>query len=231
MKTIIPFRAGGTLTNYVVFGPAGANAGTLNFSNYATAFPDFDITRVLAVMDMTLNKVIYATGSSTVGMYAYNSSTKVLTVMTDTSSCASGDALQVIYDDNRAPVTLDAPSATGPAQGWKPYNLLSAATTNATSVKATAGTLGGVSFCSTQQYAAPWFASLKFYDKASVPTVGTDTPVFQINIFEHYGGIFSIPAAGIKFQNGIAFAITVGGSIADTTAVAVNAVSVSLLYS
>ena len=118
---------------------------------------------------------------------------------------------------------------------YQPSNstLNSAATTNATSVKASAGTL--TSLLVTNQVAAPRY--LKLYNKASAPTVGTDSPVATIAI----PGTATASAQGttvnfaqldvpLPFATGIAFAITGLPSDADTTAVAAGDVKVYLNY-
>src|SRR6185437_14304635 len=104
---------------------------------------------------------------------------------------------------------------------------VSAATTNATSVKASAGSLGVV-VCSN----VSTVAYLKLYNKASAPTVGTDTPVFVVPIPGNAAGAgasVAIPA-GLSFSTGIAFAITGLPADTDTTAVALNQCVVSLGY-
>lgn len=103
--------------------------------------------------------------------------------------------------------------------------LLSAATTNATSVKASAGQLYGY-IVSNSNAAARY---LKFYDKASAPTVGTDVPVLTLEIPAASTGHVPFDM-GIVFATGIAFALTANVSDADTTAVAANEIIVHTLY-
>lgn len=104
---------------------------------------------------------------------------------------------------------------------------ISAATTNATALKASAGTLyGGRAFNSG---AAACF--LKFYNKASAPTVGTDVPVYVVGIPPGQSVDLGIANdIGLAFSLGIAFAITAGAADADTAAVALNQVSIGLSY-
>lgn len=126
------------------------------------------------------------------------------------------------------PTVTVTPSNTAPTSttGTTAF-VKSAATTNATSVKASAGNLLGM-FLSNNSAATKY---VKFYNKASAPTVGTDTPVF----------VLAIPAAGSidvdgnawaypRFSTGIAYAITGAATDADTTAVAVNDVSGFIVY-
>ena len=133
----------------------------------------------------------------------------------------SGDASPT----NPFPVT-DIPTA---ATGWTPYKLISANTTNATSVKGSAGALGGYIVSNTN--ASPRW--LKFYNKASAPTVGTDaTYLAPIMIPGNSNGILGHVEfnKGIAFTTGIAFAITTGVTDADTGAVGANEVTVTVLY-
>lgn len=106
---------------------------------------------------------------------------------------------------------------------------ISAASTNATSVKGSAGqvyTVTGVNLNASPRY-------LKLYNKASAPTVGTDTPVMTLPIPGNTAGAgFSLDTGGmgIQFTTGIALAITTGVADADTGAVAANEIILHVLY-
>lgn len=106
--------------------------------------------------------------------------------------------------------------------------LLSAASTNATSVKASAGVVHAIHAINLN--AAVRY--LKLYNKASAPTVGTDTPVMTLAIPASTTGagfVFAVPT-GIAFATGIALATTTGVGDSDTGAVAANEIIVNLLY-
>ena len=91
--------------------------------------------------------------------------------------------------------------------------LSAAATTNGTSVKATAGAVKSV-----QGYNAKAAAVyLKLYNKASAPTVGTDVPVKTIYLPASSAFAFDFPA-GYSFATGIAYALTLAAANADATA-------------
>lgn len=132
------------------------------------------------------------------------------------------------------PIPAAQVSATQPVSGTisntpttpTPSNITSAATTNATSVKATAGTVYSLVASNTGAAAA----FLKLYNKASAPTVGTDVPVLTISI--PAGGTVTIPfgATGHRFTTGIALAITNLAADSDTTAVAASQVKVLTAY-
>lgn len=89
----------------------------------------------------------------------------------------------------------------------------SAATTNATVAKNAAGDLFSLIGFNTN--AAVRY--LKIYDKATAPTVGTDTPVLTIPLVPSAG--FAIDFAPLSFSLGIGYALTTGAADADTGAV------------
>lgn len=99
------------------------------------------------------------------------------------------------------------------------YNLTSAATTNAASVKASAGSLFELSLSNVT--AATVY--LKLYNKASAPTVGTDVPIMTIPVAA--GAVWSAEFGriGKRFSAGIALAITGAAAATDTTAIAAGA--------
>jgi hypothetical protein len=107
-----------------------------------------------------------------------------------------------------------------------PYKLISAATTNATSVSTTANTLLYGYYISNTNAAVRY---VKFYNKASAPTVGTDTPVLVLAIPGSGAANVSF-SAGINFTTGLAFATTTGAADSDTAAVAANEIIVNLVY-
>jgi len=115
-----------------------------------------------------------------------------------------------------------APQTAG---GWSVSRLLAAASTNATSVKASAGQVGGWYLFN----AATATRYLKLYNKASAPTVGTDTPFMTIPIPPGAAANVEL-AQGIALGTGIAFALTTGVADSDTGALTANDVVVNLLY-
>jgi hypothetical protein len=86
-----------------------------------------------------------------------------------------------------------------------------AASTNATSAKASAGdvhVISGYNASGAVRY-------LKFYNKASTPTVGSDTVVLTLALPT---GAFSFNLNAHYFSTGIAYAMTTGAADADTGA-------------
>lgn len=131
----------------------------------------------------------------------------------------SGNSLSSI---SVAPGSFPSSLAIGTTQFIK-----AAASTNATSVKASAGNIFGL--CVVNNSSAVKF--LKLYNKASAPTVGTDVPVVVFGIAANGGQVsidhtWNIP----RFSTGIAYAITGAVGDTDTTTVAANDVSGWIVY-
>lgn len=138
---------------------------------------------------------------------------------------SSGSTPVVIASDQSIVPTNPRAAATG---GATPYKLISAATTNATSLKASAGQVYSIIAIGTTAN----IRYLKFYNKASAPTVGTDVPVLTIPIPGNTqgAGLAIHFTVGTIFSTGIAFAITAGVADADSAAVGASDVIVNLTY-
>lgn len=124
---------------------------------------------------------------------------------------------------NRALLSSAKPDTLG---GLTTHTLISAATTNATSVKASAGQIYSIQASNT----GAGVAFLKIYNKASAPTVGTDTAVKTLIIPAGGGIVYSAADIGVALGTGIAYAITGVATTADTTAVALAQVVVNIDY-
>lgn len=98
----------------------------------------------------------------------------------------------------------------------------SAATNNAAFFKASAGTVWAVQAFNAG--ALPVY--VKYYNRTTAPTVGTDVPVMVLAVPATSSAFFSSPT-GFRFATGIAFAIVTGAADSDNTAVAVNQVKVA----
>ena len=133
-----------------------------------------------------------------------------------TAAAATDPALVVSLSPN-SPIVLPTPSTS---------IINSAATTNATSVKASAGNLYSVTASNTGAAAA----YVKLYNLATAPTVGTSVPAITIPV--PAGGTVNLPfgTPGARFATGIALAITNLAADTDTTAVAAAQVKVITSY-
>lgn len=120
------------------------------------------------------------------------------------------------------PTVTDSPVTSG---GLVASKTISAATTNATVVKASAGQI--YTLYANNVNAAVRY--LKLYNKATAPTVGTDVPVMTLAI--PAGGVVNLSFfGGLAFSAGIAFALTTGVADADTAAVAASEHVVNIGY-
>ena len=129
-----------------------------------------------------------------------------------------------VADDNPLPVYQAGPPPATGIPGALSLRVMSAATTNATSVKASPGVVRQVILSNTGSV-----AYFKLYNKATAPTVGTDTPLATYAI--PAGGVLNFnPPGGKFFSAGIASAITGLAPDADTTAVGLNQVTGSIEY-
>jgi hypothetical protein len=125
---------------------------------------------------------------------------------------------------NAQPVN-DRPATSG---GLTMHRAISAASTNATNVKASAGQVYDIQVFNTN--ANPRY--LKLYNKASAPSVGSDTPVKTILIPGNAAGAGVVKNwdKGLEFSTGISYALTTGIGDADATAVAANEIVVNIDY-
>jgi hypothetical protein len=141
------------------------------------------------------------------------------------STFASDDVSSVQYPRVKRSYGRDG---TASDVGTLSAKFISAATTNATSVKASAGVL----YCIVAFNLNAAVRYLKLYNKASAPTVGTDTPVMTVPIpASATGAGFVLPIPpGVDFSTGLAFALTTAAADADTGAVAANELFVHLIY-
>ncbi len=102
----------------------------------------------------------------------------------------------------------------------------SAATTNATLVKSTAGTLWSIAVSNTN--AAARF--LKLFNLTTAPTVGTSVPVFTVAIPSGGTVLVNGGSNGIRFSTGISLAITGAAGDLDTTVIGAGEVKVATTY-
>ena len=137
---------------------------------------------------------------------------------------SNGNYGHVALDANGVLFTANVPRSITVAT-YSFGKILSAATTNATSLKASAGSLFGWHLVNTS---AAW-KYFRFYNLSSAPTVGTSTPVFNIPL-PPGGGAVMPPQMAIGFATGIAYAITGAAADNDSTAVAANDVIGTLYY-
>jgi hypothetical protein len=176
-----------------------------------------------------LSTVISGTGTATVKVTTQSApSQAVLTVGQATAANLNATVTGTVTANVAAGSNLigKVNIATQTTGGATSFTLISAASTNATFVKASAGLL--YMLAATNNGASVAF--LKLYNKASAPTVGTDTPVMTFLLPAGGGITVPIPVQGITFSTGIAYALTGLATTADTTAVALSQIQLNGAY-
>jgi len=110
--------------------------------------------------------------------------------------------------------------------GLSSHKLISAATTNGTNVKTSAGQIYSVQVFNSNAA----IRYLKLYNKATAPTVGTDTPfkVLAIPGNAAGAGIVINWDKGISCPLGIGYGLTTGSADNDTGAVAAGEIVVNI---
>lgn len=171
---------------------------------------NFDIEKI-SMVNMNNLKVAVMQGE---GNQSMNNALPVNVLNTQT---VSGTVTVNQGTTSATPWAVKPNAATG--TGYTPAKYISAATTNATVVKASAGTLGFISASNISTSAR----YVKIYNKATAPTVGTDVPVQTYMVPPNTSGTnLALPASGLNLSTGICFAITGGYADTDTTATAVG---------
>jgi hypothetical protein len=150
---------------------------------------------------------------------------------TGTSADGNSNAGTNLYVDARNSV-FNGTTWDREGKAFSTARLLSAAaSTNATSVKASAGNvfkIVGVQVNAAARY-------LKLYNKATAPTVGTDTPIwtFYLPPTAVGGGLFTLDfgAQPLYFATGIGYALTTAAADADTGALtAGDVIAMNIAY-
>ena len=86
-----------------IFTPGAAGAGTIDLSAYSPGMiaggDPFELARVVAIINQTKGRIIYATASEIQGYTNFDYGTWTMTLQSDTSTMSSSDVLQMIYDN------------------------------------------------------------------------------------------------------------------------------------
>jgi len=84
------------ITPTYIFTPGVSGVGTIDLSSIS----NFDIKRLVAIINITTNTIIYNVANFLAGFNAVNGA--IITLDFDTSSMSSNDLLQIIYDTDDA---------------------------------------------------------------------------------------------------------------------------------
>jgi len=105
----------------------------------------------------------------------------------------------------------------------------SANSTNATSVKASPGTVFNMIIHNTATAGVGNDCHLRLYNLNRLPVVGTDVPMAVIQVSSGASKEVNF-TSGITFTNGIAYAMTTGDTLLDATAVGADAIQLYIGY-
>lgn len=172
---------------------------------------------------LTVNGVAPAFGSGVRG-----STVQRVTIATDDVVPASQSGTWTVQPGNTANTTAWLVSDVGATSGGlSKFHLVSAASTNATSVKASAGQVYGI--VAFNLNAAPMY--LKFHNTAGTPTAGTGvTDTFMIPGNTAGAGFVANFDKGIAFGTGIGITLVTGIADSNSTGVAASEVVLQIYY-
>jgi hypothetical protein len=206
-------------------------SGTVGISGTIaiTANSAVNVAQINGVTPLMGNGVT-GTGSQRVTIASDNTAFAVNAVQSGTWNIATVTAVTGITNALPAGTSTigDVGFAARATGGLTIGRVISAASTNATSIKASAGRLHTIAAFNVNAAAR----YLKIYNKASAPTVGSDTPVLTFAIPGNTAAAgFTIDSSiGWALSTGIAIALTTGITDADTGAVAASEIAVNLGY-
>ena len=210
----LALEAGGNLA--AAAGGIGATADAVVAAGAAGSLS----AKLRAISRDLVANVVLAAGTNIIGQLnvLFNGTTP------DLGSGTGGTATQRIYIDS-SQVGSAGPAAASTSVSVTPANtsdvtssrINSAASTNATNLKASAALIRSIDVFNVAAYNV----FLKIYAEATAPTVGTDTPIWTIPI--PAGGGFSAHwPVGKPVATGLSYAITKLQADTDTTAVVAN---------
>src|SRR5450755_1763842 len=235
--SLIALETGGnlaTLAGAVTSAKVQANVSQINgvAPTMGNGVTGTGVQRVTISSDST-GQVTLATGANTIGAVTQASGpwtsniTQIggSTVTLGSKTSANSFPIVIASDQGSMPMTQSGTwtvqpgntanttpwlvtSQAGTAGGSTPYHKISAASTNATNVKASAGTVYGFEFSNTNSSAR----YVRFYNSSSAPTVGTTTIVKTVQVPGNTTVIRAYPV-GLAFGTGISWSAT--GAMAD----------------
>lgn len=158
------------------------------------------------------------------GMAAARVITTAYTSGTITGATAIGQAPGPVSIEGVPAVTVSGTATVTPTSATN-YNAVTTASTNAASVKSSAGNVFEITVSNPTATAI----YVKLYNKASAPTVGTDVPILTIPVAAGTTVAMQFGALGKRLGTGIAIAATAAAAATDT-AVAVAGVQINASY-
>lgn len=175
------------------------------------------LSRLLIIASHVLDDAAFGVGTGYVNVNG------LLADESSTDSVDEGDAGAARMTLDRKAIVTPQAHAKG---GASTFEAISAASNNATAVKASPGKLHKVIVNNIN--AAVRY--IKFYDKASAPAPGSDTVKLALAVPAGTVQVFNFGDIGVDFATGIAFALVTGISQTDNTSVAASELLVNVVY-
>jgi hypothetical protein len=177
--------------------PATTSSGTVSIAQFGTAGVIYNYNLLGARFFRITQAATQTAGTTTLVAYA------------------SQQATPKLYQSVAVTGTVSAQPSISNNIGFTTYHtLVSAASTNATSVKTSSANIGTLILTNTS---ATW-AYFKLINKSSSPTVGTDTAIINIGVAPNTTLDCSTAFAGLRMSTGLAYYVSAGTSLTDNTA-------------
>lgn len=194
-----------SFANILVDGLAGVNRAAVKAASTAPAATDPAL--VVTTSPNSFDFGAGTSGTKTQRFIVDSSQLSALATAYDVLNNAGGG--QKVYFPTDQPVPNKVQAI---ANGQTSSRVVAAASTNATSLKGSAGNVYQMDVFNVAAYDV----FFKFYNKATAPTVGSDTPTWTIPIKAGTGYSVRFPY-GKSFATGVAYAMTKLQADSDTT--------------
>jgi hypothetical protein len=199
----VSYQVSNDNTNWIALVGRTTNDASGSLVSSVTA-PGIFITNLSGFQYFRARFTAYTSGTASANAYLSRESVPIAVVPTSPTNTVIGSATS-------SGVTL--------------YTVNSAATTNAATIKSTAANLYGISAMNTSATTK----YVRFYSKATTPTVGTDIPIMVVAVpATSSKEINYVP--GLRITTGLGVAITGGAAATDSTAVAAGDVQLLVSY-
>lgn len=200
----------------------GTGASAVNIQdggNSITVDGTVSITSNSAVNISQINGVTPLMGNGVTG-----TGSPRVTIASDGTAISTTGYMSVKLDQTTLGTTNGVSIVPSTSGGYDKFYLVSAATTNATNIKASAGQVYGWYVFNANAAAR----KIMFHNTSGTPTAGAST-YFPLVIPAGSGANVSFPA-GIPFSSGIAITTTTGTADSDATAVAAGDLIITIFY-
>jgi len=147
-----------------------------------------------------------------------------VTLASDMTAISTTGYMSVKFDQTTPGSTNGVSEVASATGGASIFHLVSAATTNATNIKASAGKVYGYYFYNANAAAR----KITFHNTSGTPTAGAS--VYFSCVIPPGSGANMLGAPGIDFSSGIAITLVTGTADSDATAVAAGDLIINVIY-